>query len=204
MLHDEIAAAAPPPAADRPAADPADADPAEPEPQQAARATYLKGLAAEFERVSRGIRRTILLATKLAEPPPPPPAPFDRVGARKRIIRAVEDRIHHQIRSEPERDRLAAELAERLDSPDLENDLPKRPTNEIIAEITRDLGLDAMAAHWKRRTPDVVADLCAFAAKPPRPPDAAADPAPAPPPVPQAVPHPDPERLYRLLAPDHA
>ena len=102
----------------------------------------------------------------------------------------MEDVIHRRATS-PRAESLHAELNERLDAPDLDDDLETRPVADIIAEICRDLGLDDMpGAHpRKRRTPADVATLHARAAAPsagPRPavPSAAAsthpaDPAPA-------------------------
>jgi hypothetical protein len=123
-----------------------------------------------FDRIARTIRRTIALARKLAEPAPPSPAAQAaerRVAARKRIIRDVEDTIQREAHG-PEADALHAEFRERLDAPDLDDDLDHLPIADLIAAICRDLGI----AHypgthpWKRRTPADVRDLCARAARP--------------------------------------
>ena len=123
-----------------------------------------------FDRITRTIRRTIALARKLAEPAPLNPAQGTRecrLAARKRIIREVEDTIQRRTEG-PEADALHAELSERLDAPDLDDDIDGQPIADIIAAICRDLGI---AHHpgthpWKRRTPRDVRDLCARAAGP--------------------------------------
>ena len=64
---------------------------------------------------------------------------------------------------------LGNELLERLDAPDLEDDIAGRPVAAVIADICRDLGLASIpnARVWKRRTPGDVEALCARAAAPP-------------------------------------
>ena len=118
-----------------------------------------------FDRVARGIRRTVALAHKLSEPARPSAA-APRTAARRRIIREVEDAIQRSV-DEDEAEGLEAELSERIDSPDLEDDIDGRPVADIIADICRDLGIAASpGSHpWKRRTPDDVAALCARAAR---------------------------------------
>ena len=72
--------------------------------------------------------------------------------------------------SKAEAEALHAELYERLDTLDLDDDIDTLPIADIIAAIRRDLGI---AAHinsrgispWKRRTPADVHDLCARAAR---------------------------------------
>jgi uncharacterized membrane protein YccC len=131
---------------------------------------------AGYERITRAVRRTVMLAQKLHEPskaPPkaPPKAPSeahvsnDRIAARKRIIRDVEDTIQRTTKDD-EAERLHAELLERLDAPDLNDDIAHRPVAEIIKDICRDLGLaHAPGTHpWKRRNPDDIAILAARAA----------------------------------------
>ena len=132
-----------------------------------------------FDRVARTIRRTIALARKIAEPAQPRPAErvaaaaeHRRTAARKQIIREVEDTIHREAHgAEAEAESLHAELYERLDTLDLDDDIDTLPIADIVAAIRRDLGI---AAHinsrgispWKRRTPRDVRDLCARAARP--------------------------------------
>ncbi len=122
-----------------------------------------------FERIARTIRRTIALARKLSDPTQPRPAAHAaerRTAARKQIIRAVEDSIQRDADG-AEADDLHAELYERLETMDLDDDLDTLPIAEIIAAIRRDLGI---AAHlpgthpWKRRRPADVRALCARAA----------------------------------------
>jgi hypothetical protein len=121
-----------------------------------------------FDRIARAIRRTIVLARKLAEPQlaqSAQPAPH-RIAARKRILREVEDAIQRKAR-DAEAASLQTELLERLDSPDLDEEIDHRPTAEIIADICRDLGIaHPPGSHpWKRRTPADIAELRARAAQ---------------------------------------
>jgi hypothetical protein len=124
-------------------------------------------IATGFDRVSRAIRRNMLLARRLGEAPEAA-APCRRVAARKRILREVEDTIQRTTAAEAA-EPLHAELLERLDAHDLDEEIDQRPVAEIIADICRDLGI----AHypgthpWKRRTPADIAELCARARRPP-------------------------------------
>ncbi len=127
-----------------------------------------------FDRIAHAVRRSILLARSLSAPIQPARDPSQhRAAARRRIIREVEDAIQRTTPAAsngpdaPET--LQAELRDRLDAPDLDDDLTTRPPADIISEICRDLGLSAPpgGAHpWKRRTPQDIADLCAAAAAP--------------------------------------
>jgi hypothetical protein len=123
-----------------------------------------------FDRIARAIRRTIALARTITEPASPSTAQGAhqrRLSARKRIIRDVEDAIQRRA-SGAEADALHAEFSERLDDPDLDDDIDGQPVADIIAAICRDLGIAALpGTHpWKRRTPRDVRDLCARAAGP--------------------------------------
>ncbi|GAC1339507.1 MAG: hypothetical protein NVSMB18_07850 [Acetobacteraceae bacterium] len=171
-------------------------DPA-PAPVPTTAAPSAPALAAAFDRIARCIRRTIILARHLNDPPRAP-AQNPR-AARRRILRNVEDAILRRDPSPAEHDRLRAELHERLESPelaaDLAEDIDLRPIDDIIAEICRDLGLTNLPGvqTHKRRTPADIAALSARAAKP-------AAPRPIPEPSPTNPPNPDPERLFRLIA----
>ncbi len=127
-----------------------------------------QALSVAFDRVARCIRRTILLCQKLAEPPKPPRTK-SREAARKRILREVEDAIDREApaKSAPA---LHAELLDRLDAPETEDDIENRPIEDIIAEIARDLGVPTTgrAFKWKRRPPEALATLKAQATTPRR------------------------------------
>jgi hypothetical protein len=137
--------------------------------------SYAKGipgidLSEPVERLNRNVRRNVMLAEKLGVPPKDPSKP-DRISARKKIIRDVEDTI--QCKAPPGgAETLRAELLERLESPDIEDDIAKRSIPEIVTEICRDLGIGGLdgARRWKRRTPHDVAILNAHAARPATPP----------------------------------
>jgi hypothetical protein len=140
----------------------------------------LATITAAFNCTVRAVRRGILLAHSLARPIQPAPDPArHRADARKRILREVEDTIQRpgsDGRSGPAlpadlQDSLRAELRDRLDSPDLDNDITGRPVADIITEIRRDLGLDAFPGTrpFARRTPDDIRQLCAHAAAPSAP-----------------------------------
>ena len=120
------------------------------------------------DRLARGIRRSILLARKIFEPLPVRRSPAERrQDGRRAIIRGVEDAIHRRA-TDDEADELTAEFHDRLDSPDLADDLTHRKVDELITEICRDLGLESSpyADPWQRRTPRDLAILRARAAGP--------------------------------------
>ena len=96
---------------------------------------------AAFERVSRAVRRTVRMVRWLDEAPAARSGGSDRVAVRKRILRGVEDRIDAAADPDEAGD-LHAELLDRLDTAELEQDVGWRPPAEIIGEICRDLGLE--------------------------------------------------------------
>ena len=117
-----------------------------------------------YDRVGRRICRCALTARKLAQPA----KTIDRTAVRKRVLRAVEDTIQRHTEDEDEAETLHAELLDRLDTLDLEDEIGTRPVEDIITDIIRDLGLAAVPGNhpWKRRTPEDVALLCARAKQP--------------------------------------
>jgi hypothetical protein len=123
-----------------------------------------------FDRMSRSARRTALLVEKFLQPAKAPaaaPAVDRKFSARKQIIRAVEDAIERDAPADAV-EGLHAEVRERLDSPEIEDEIGDRPDADVIAEILRDLGIAARPGvrTWKRRTPQDVARLCARAGIP--------------------------------------
>ena len=116
-----------------------------------------------FDRVTLCIRRSVWLIRRLAEPL----KTVDRVAARKRIIREVEDAIEQEA-STAESETLREELMDRLDTADLDDEIADRPIDDIIRDIIRDLGLAARLGFnpWPRRTPEDLTRLHAKAAQP--------------------------------------
>ena len=144
-----------------------------PQPQPAEPGTDEKpapDVTVAFDRITRTIRRTIVLAHKLNEPTKPTadrdPAQH-RSAARRRIIRGVEDMIQQEFDG-TDAEALRSELVERLDSPDLDDDIENRPIADIIKDICHDLGLDTWRGNhpWERRTPEDIKILCARADMP--------------------------------------
>ncbi len=188
-------------------------------------------LAAAFDRIARAVRRSIALARSLADPVPPARDPAQhRAAVRKRILREVEDVIQRTVpgfgqaasddaasakfgvnaadADDDSAEALTTELHDRLDAPDLDDDISHRPVADVITEICRDLGLAALpGAHpWKRRTPRDLEQLCARAAAPSRTRQpGAGPPVPA---IPQRVPAnpvlPDPVAIPRATGLTHA
>ncbi len=157
VMHRHVTA----PAEAAPQAAPASAPPAPVIPPLAA--------AASFDRACRNIRQTVMLVEQVGRPKPPASRPgAHRIAARKRIIREVEDVIQRTAHG-PRAERLYAELAERLDAPDLEEELDTRQVAEIVTDLCRDLGLAHTEGNhpWKRRRPADIAALRAVAARPP-------------------------------------
>jgi hypothetical protein len=119
-----------------------------------------------FERIARCIRHSIVLARKVMEPVPERPAEraaYRRSAARVGIIRSVGDAILRDA-SDTEAAGLRGELAERMDRPEMDDEIDHRPIQEIIDEIRADLGIGAGAVSRVRRTPADVAALQAWGA----------------------------------------
>ena len=112
-----------------------------------------------FDRVSRTVRRTVLLSRRLTADP----AHGRTAAARREIIRKVEDAI-----TRADKPALHAELHERLDAPELDDEIGNKPVADIIADIIHDLGLDRLPGTptpWCRRTPAEIRTLHARAAR---------------------------------------
>ncbi len=135
--------------------------------------------AAAIDRLSRDVRRNALTAKHLDAPS----RAQRRTAARKQIIRNVEDAIHRSHNTALAKERLEAELIERLESPLLDEEIDNSPVPELTTQFTRDLGISALpgAQPYKRRTPEDIVRLHARAAEPA-----------------------SPERLYRLVATPNA
>jgi hypothetical protein len=127
-------------------------------------------LNASYANVTRSIRRSMLLAQKFTEPAKAPAAEDaaqKRIAVRKQIIRRVEDCIHREAKAAEAGD-LHAELIERIEAPEFDDEIAQRPVEEIITEIRADLGLGAAEGRnqRKRRTPQDIAILYERAAIP--------------------------------------
>ena len=95
-----------------------------------------------FDRVSRAVRRTAALVRRLECGWPRRGGSDDRQAmARRQIARSVGERITGQSDGEAA-ERLFDDLAERLDALDLAGALDQ-PVEAVIAEICRELGLEA-------------------------------------------------------------
>ncbi len=114
----------------------------------------------DFERLSRTVRRTVLLARHLADRPARDRAAA-KSQARRQIIRGVQDAIGRARQPQERVNSLNDELYERLEAPELDEELENRPIHEIISEIRRDLGLDPSSP---RRSPADIAKIAAIAA----------------------------------------
>jgi len=98
-------------------------------------------ISVEFARVSRAIRLTVLLAERLDRGWATRGLADNRFAmARRQIARGVEDAIGREADGE-RAEQLTEALAEQLESLDVENELSNRPPEEIIREISRELGL---------------------------------------------------------------
>jgi hypothetical protein len=129
-----------------------------------------------YERITRAVRRTILLAVKLndAADPSIAPQPEPRTAARKPIIRAIEDAIADGIEANEQAEHPQAESHDRLDSPERDpdvadadsegDDITSRSIAEIIREVCCDLGIFVPPGNypWKHLA---LADIAALAAR---------------------------------------
>jgi hypothetical protein len=116
---------------------------------------------AAYEKITRAVRRTVMLYDKLCDPKKSRP---NRIAARKRIIRDVEDAIEANAPAD-EQETLHAEFLDRLDRPDLDDEIADRSIADIVTDITRDLGISGLydGHPWKRRIPHDIAIINARA-----------------------------------------
>ncbi len=123
-----------------------------------------------FERATRTVRRAILLASRLRNQPAYTDPAQPRIAARRRIIRSLENTITREANNPAAAHALQTEFYERLDAPDLEDEIATRPIAEIIQELCQDLGvagIHGLPTPWNRRTPQDIAALNQRAATPP-------------------------------------
>jgi hypothetical protein len=109
----------------------------------------LQHIAMAYSRVSRAVRLTLLLQSKLAKDleeaadAEAEDAELFEPGYRHkfRVERVVERLIKAEHDDEDKIDRLAIEAGERLDDEDLYGDVLDKPIGELVALICKDLGL---------------------------------------------------------------
>lgn len=105
-------------------------------------------VAAGIARIARSNRLTAALIQQLDDPVPARPtrlASKRGAAARKRIFRDVEDAIEQcELEDYDEEERLDDELL------DLEDEIDNRSVAEIIADISRDLGVGAIRGRQPR------------------------------------------------------
>jgi hypothetical protein len=115
-----------------------------------------------FAKISRSVRQTLALKTKLAEMREKPKAPIEKdvqeqeaEAARRRSRKAMVERaVTETIEAESgpsDRENLLSDLHERLLDPDIEADLTSRSIGELVAGICDDLGLKPDREVWKRK-----------------------------------------------------
>ena len=121
-----------------------------------------------FDRIARTVRHTIGLARHIASAAATAATAhaaaarpgITRTTARAKLIRGVEDAIYRK-RQDRDTEALTSELHERLEDPVLELDLQDRSIEDLIEEISRDLGVAQQDRSYvyKRRTPKDIQDL---------------------------------------------
>ena len=121
-------------------------------------------VAIPLEHIVRTLRRTMALAQKYAEPPKANAKTVAR--QRSRIFRDVTDVIQRSAETDREARSLRNEARERIDSPDMLDDIADLPVEKIVTDLLRDLGLAHLpGTHpWARRTPRDIAALKLWAA----------------------------------------
>jgi hypothetical protein len=112
-----------------------------------------------FSRVSRAVRLTVMLQSKLVQELAPLTEAAERAARKARERQEPGYRFKARVEGVVERvakargddqdalDRVVRETAERLDDEDFYGDVLDRPLGELVALICRDLGLDP---DWSR------------------------------------------------------
>jgi hypothetical protein len=126
----------------------------------------LPKLSAALEGIARCLRRTIDMHERLGQPAPVRrnSDQLPRKVAKRRILREVEDALG--VLADPaDHESLREDLRDRLDRPELDDEIDNRPIGHIIMDIRRDLGLENRPGQepWTRRTTAEWVDLCARA-----------------------------------------
>jgi hypothetical protein len=126
--------------------------------QQATTPDTLPDIALAYARVSKAVRLTVALQSKviqdiqaLNEVANRYRISDDKKAARDhkaRVERLLDRVIEAEASDADEGDRLSGEASERLEHDDIYGDLQKYSTGEIIARVCRDLGLDPDWSQW--------------------------------------------------------
>ena len=130
-------------------------------------AESVREAAVTFDLLSRAVRRTVALALRVTAPMPAPADPARESAPARRAERDAD--VSQWSDGDLDAAVARAELCERPDGPELDDETGGRPVAEVVADICRDLGLSTMPGNhpWQRRLPADVAALCERAARPP-------------------------------------
>jgi hypothetical protein len=137
----------------------------------------LQRAAIDFARVSRAVRMTFALQSRLiaefkggsrpAQAAAPDNGPIEvrwanadlteEEAVQQRLVQGIVQRLAESAALESETaERLAFEAGERIEDDNLHRDLTKRPVGEVVALICKDLGLepdwDRVAGEWWARS----------------------------------------------------
>ena len=100
----------------------------------------VEALARALDRVSRSVRRCIGLQLRIAAGWPRTASDSRAAMVKRQVARGVGEAIRHAADGEAA-ERLFDELAERLQEPELDDEIGALPVDEIVRRICRDLGL---------------------------------------------------------------
>jgi hypothetical protein len=182
QVHRQFPAQAPQPPAPQPPASepPASETGCDQGPEQNISLSQAERTIIAFDRITRTIRRTVVLFRKLSEPVKAPSfAAHHHMAARRRNIRVVDDNFHRDRAEDDLAKCTDVELQDRLDALDLEDDPADRPLADILTDVCHDLGIAQLPdAHPQKQR--IVADLAILARRAaliiPRKPQAFRDP----------------------------
>jgi hypothetical protein len=144
-------------------------------PEQNLSPSHAEATTIAFDRITRTIRRTVALFRKLSEPVKAPTfgATHHQMAPRRRNIRVVNDSFQRDQAEDDLAKCSDAELQDRLDALDLEDDPADRPVADIVADICCDLGIAQLPDKHPQK-PRLLADIANLARRaaliiPPKP-----------------------------------